>query len=428
MKRAVASATKNVKKNIAKPVTGNKAASNGGIHDIPVTGNKAASNGGVHDIPVTGNKAASNGGIHDTPVTEATKCETTVPEEVEEVLPVAKTPRKRESKKKFPVVAVVTPDGIEGCFMSESRRPLIAHLPIKSTEVIFYDVPISYDPKPPGEPKPYDGEFEVYETTSETVQHQDTIYENAPESTSAPTLESATLTTPTSASATAPPSPSATPEFSKAELLVSFKNTNKSQSLPESTKVACFWCCNQFEGRPCVIPIREEKGIYEVYGNFCCPECSLAYILDERDDSHVKWEKISLLHRIYGACVSPGGGRIYPAPARNTLEMFGGTLTIDNYRKTIRDGKVRIDIHLPPMISILATMDTKPIDFYETTIPKSFVPLNNERVQKVEEGLRLKRSKPLKDRESTLDAVMNLQIRRLPSVNPLNLTGANAFM
>ena len=395
MKRALTSATKNVKKNIAKSVTGNKVASNGGVQDTSVTSSKAASNGGVQD--------------------------TTVTEEVEEPLPAVKTPRKRESKKKFPVVAVVTPDGIEGCFMSESRRPLIAHLPIKSTEVVFYDVPISYDPKPPGEPKPYDEEFEVYETTSETVQHQDTIYEDAPESTSAP----APATTP--ASASTPTSVSATPEFSKAELLVSFKNTNKSQSLPESTKIACFWCCNQFEGRPCVIPIREEKGIYEVYGNFCCPECSLAYILDERDDSHVKWEKISLLHRIYGASVSPGGGRIYPAPARNTLEMFGGTLTIDNYRKTIRDGKVRIDIHLPPMISILATMDTKPIDFYETTIPKSFVPLNNERVQKVEEGLRLKRSKPLKDRESTLDAVMNLQIRRLPAVNPLNLTGADAF-
>ncbi len=352
-----------------------------------------------------------------------------VTEVIEEAAPVVKPVRKRESKKKFPVVAVVTPDGIEGSFMAEARRPLIAHLPIKSTEVVFYDAPISYDPKPPGEPKPYDEEFEVYQTTSDTVQHQDTIYEEAPETDSASASASATAPVDTG-SATAPASPSsasAIPEFSKAELLVSFKNTNKSQSLPDSTKVACFWCCHQFDGRPCVIPIREEKGVYEVYGNFCCPECSLAYILDERDDSHVKWEKISLLHRIYGASVAPNGGRIYPAPARNTLEMFGGTLNIENYRKTIRDGKVRIDIHLPPMISILATMDTKPIDFYETTIPKSFVPLNNERVQKVEEGLRLKRSKPLKDRESTLDAVMNLQIRRIPAVNPLNLTGADVL-
>ncbi len=354
----------------------------------------------------------------------------TVVEEVVEDTPAVKPVRKRESKKKFPVVAVVTPDGIEGSFMAEARRPLIAHLPIKSTEVVFYDVPISYDPKPPGDPKPYDEEFEVYETTSETVLHQDTIYESAPPAESAVVSTStASTNTNSSQSASAPPTPSsATPEFSKAELLVAFKNTNKTQSLPDSTKVACFWCCHQFESRPCIIPIREEKGVYEVYGNFCCPECSLAYILDERDDSHVKWEKISLLHRIYGPSVAPNGGRIYPAPARNTLEMFGGTLNIENYRKTIRDGKVRIDIHLPPMISILATMDTKPIDFYETTIPKSFVPLNNERVQKVEEGLRLKRSKPLKDRESTLDAVMNLQIRRIPAVNPLNLTGADGLV
>jgi hypothetical protein len=64
------------------------------------------------------------------------------------------------------------------------------------------------------------------------------------------------------------------------------------------------------------------------------------------------------------------------------------------------------------MVSLLATLDTKPIDFYETTLVKSFVPLNTERVKKVEEGLRLKRSKPLKDKESTLDACMNLQIKR----------------
>ena len=369
------------------------------------------------------------------------KTKTILPVEAEEVEVVpepatavaAKPTRKRESKKKFPVVAVVTPDGIEGNFMGESRRPLIAHLPIKSTEVVFYDVPISYDPKPPNDPKPYDEEFEVYETTSDKIEHQETIYEDAPESADLPAADQ--FSVPAAAASGAPATPSATPvaesapsAFSKAELLVAFKNTNKSQTLPESTKVSCFWCCHQFEGRPCVIPIREEKGIYEVYGNFCCPECSLAYILEERDDSHVKWEKISLLHRIYGASVSPNGGRIYPAPARNTLEMFGGTLSIESYRKTIRDGKVRIDIHLPPMISILATMDTKPIDFYETTIPKSFVPLNNDRVQKVEEGLRLKRSKPLKDRESTLDAVMNLQIRRLPAVNPLNLTGIDGLV
>ena len=333
----------------------------------------------------------------------------------------AKPVRKRESKKKFPVVAIVTPDGIDGDFMIEPRRPLIAHLPIHSSEVLFHDAPLQYDPTPPGEPDPFDQGFEMYQTTSETITHQNTIFEAAPEI----CVESATKSddgTKEETVRTAPATPAEPPSaFSKAELLVSYKNSQQTQTIPSSTIISCFWCCHTFDNQPCVIPIREEKGIYEVYGNFCCPECALAYILEERDDSHVKWEKISLLHRIYGASVAPSGGRIYPAPARTTLAMFGGTLSIDVYRKTMREGKVRLDIHLPPMISILATMDTKPIDFYETTIPKSFVPLNNDRVQKVEEGLRLKRTKPLKDKESTLDAVMNLQIRRVPVVNPVDL-------
>jgi hypothetical protein len=329
--------------------------------------------------------------------------------------------RKRESKKKFPVVAIVTPDGIEGNFLIEPRRPLIAHLPIRSTEVVFHDVPIQYNPNPPIEPDPFDEGYEVYETISDTIKQQETIFEAAPEHLQEESANAGADTDVGGQSQGTPTTASPPPAFSKAELLVAFKGSSQTQVIPDSTTVACFWCCHAFEGQPCIIPVREERGIYEVYGNFCCPECALSYILDERDDSHVKWEKISLLHRIYGPSVAPGGGRIYPAPARMTLALFGGTLGIDAYRKTIREGKVRLDIHLPPMISILATMDTKPIDFYETTIPKSFVPLNGERVVKAEEGLRLKRSKPLKDRESTLDAVMNLQIRRVPIVNPFEI-------
>ena len=375
----------------------------------------------------TGSTAKKNvkKAIVESEATEVSPCEV-VEDTAVAITPAATKPvRKRESKKKFPVVAIVTPDGIEGTFMLDQRRPLIAHLPIHSSEVFFHDIPIQYDPKPPVEPDPFDQGFEIYQTTSETIKHQDTLFEAAPitigqgaagaqgsPQSDIVETEEAPITTPVNE----PLKP-----FTKTELLVSFKNMQQTTTLPESSTVACFWCCHTFEGQPCIIPIREEKGIYEVYGNFCCPECAFAYILDERDDSHVKWEKISLLHRIYGASVAPAGGRIYPAPARTTLAMFGGSLSIDAYRKTIRQGKVRLDIHLPPMISILATMDTKPIDFYETTIPKSFVPLNSDRVQKVEEGLRLKRTKPLKDKESTLDAVMNLQIRRVPVANPIGV-------
>jgi hypothetical protein len=63
------------------------------------------------------------------------------------------------------------------------------------------------------------------------------------------------------------------------------------------------------------------------------------------------------------------------------------------------------------MVSILATMDTKPIDFYDANLTKNVSETVKERLQKAEEVLRLRRTKPLKAWESTLDACINLKIK-----------------
>ena len=136
----------------------------------------------------------------------------------------------------------------------------------------------------------------------------------------------------------------------------------------------------------------------------------MASLFDSRQDSFARWEQLSLLNRIYGSS-SGTDGTLRPAPPRTILKMFGGPMTIDDYRSLIRKGKMRVDIHIPPMVSLLATMDTKPIDFYDSSLKNTVSPLLQETVSKAEEGLRLKRNKPLKDRESTLDSVMNIQIR-----------------
>ena len=84
-------------------------------------------------------------------------------------------------------------------------------------------------------------------------------------------------------------------------------------------------------------------------------------------------------------------------------------MTTDSFRKLCEERKIRVDVHLPPMVSILASMDTKPIDFYETSLRNTVasVPMTQ-----VSDGtLKLKRNKPLKDRESTLDACLNIQVR-----------------
>jgi hypothetical protein len=113
-----------------------------------------------------------------------------------------------------------------------------------------------------------------------------------------------------------------------------------------------------------------------------------------------RWERISWLHHIYAV---GDVKRIYPAPGRETLRIFGGPYEIDEFRGLCLSRKLRVDINYPPMASLLATMDTKPIDFYEATG-------KSDRVH--DNGLRLKRSKPLKEIENTLDACFMIQTSR----------------
>jgi hypothetical protein len=118
---------------------------------------------------------------------------------------------------------------------------------------------------------------------------------------------------------------------------------------------------------------------------------------------------MALLNRIYGeACKH---ARIFPAPSRSSLKLFGGPMTIEAFRKTVLQGKVRIDIQMPPMVSILGSLDTKPIDFYDISLTKNVMETVKERLDKAEQVLKLKRTKPLKAWESTLDACFNLKVR-----------------
>ena len=316
--------------------------------------------------------------------------------EIIEEKPVKKTTK----KKQFPVVAVITPDGIEGNLLSRARRPLIVHLPIQSREVTMNDMPIMYDPHPPTEAQPYDSQAD--NPFCDEVEY----VPSAPTETVVPVETGSTTATVTGAAAV--------PEIDfyslKSTLLVQFKESSEVKQVPARSDAACFWCCHAFTNRPVVLPIRDTGEYLTVMGNFCCPECAVSYLFDIRQDSHTRWEQLSLMHRVYGEACQ---GKIQPAPPRSVLSLFGGSLSIDEYRKLIRSYQVRVDLHLPPMVSILATMDTKPIDFYDAGLTKNVNETVKERLQKAEEVLRLRRTKPLKAWESTLDACLNLKIKSM---------------
>lgn len=316
---------------------------------------------------------------------------------------VVEEKQKRISKKKqFPVVAVITPDGIEGNLLQGVRRPLIVHLPIQTKEVSMNDMPITYNPLPPTEAQPYDSNIDnpFYDDMEQLEMNQ--IIHN-------PHVDEKEHNSEVSSTSKEPESNQPIDFYNlKETLLIQYKDTSEVKKIPESSDSACYWCCHSFSNRPVVLPIRDTGEHLIVMGNFCCPECAMAYLFDIHQDSHTRWEQLSLLNRIYTeAC----NGKITPAPPRTVLRLFGGSLSIQEYRQLIQSHKVRVDVHLPPMVSILATMDTKPIDFYDANITKNVSETVKERLQKAEEVLRLRRTKPLKAWESTLDACINLKIK-----------------
>ena len=316
------------------------------------------------------------------------------------VAPVAK---KTSKKKQFPVVAVITPDGIEGNLLQGNRRPLIVHLPIQSKNVPSNDMPIMYDPFPPLDAQPYDSNAD--NPFCEEVEQLSCV---ASEFQQIPVLQAHT---PPVATQQPHGVTEVEPEIDyytlKSTLLFQYKESSELKKIPENCNAACFWCCHSFTHRPVILPIRDTGEYLQVMGNFCSPECATSYLFDIRQDSHTRWEQQSLLYRLYGhAC----NNKIHPAPPRSVLTLFGGNLSIQEYRKLLQSQKVRVDIHLPPMVSILATMDTKPIDFYDSGLTKNVTETVKERLQKAEDVLRLRRTKPLKAWESTLDACINFKI------------------
>jgi hypothetical protein len=319
----------------------------------------------------------------------------------------------KKDKKPVQVVAIVTPDGIEGTFSPEPRRPLIVHLPFSSTEVNFSGDSIRYDPNPPPQPEPYDsqeGMSAYFQVNTETSTNDAAV------GVEQEGWKMGSATAAPSAAPVAAPAPVAvvpTESYQKIQLLSCY-SVKKGETFvpPAHTEVRCHWCSHGFEGRPCFLPTKEDFGTFHVYGNFCSPQCGLAFLLNEHLDPHVRWERMALLHRIYRS--GNKSGRLYPAPPRESLAAFGGPYSIEEFRGIMATAKERVDVIMPPMVSILGSLDTKPIDFYDSSLQNTFTQgFSLDRFKSWSEqggALRLKRSKPLKDHESTLDACMQIKI------------------
>ena len=322
--------------------------------------------------------------------------------------------KKGRAKKTPPIVASVTPTGIIGNFLGE-QRPLIVHLPIRPDEITFDKTPsmLTYDPSVPDLPTPYEetnAEYAFLETRSDPISTTLSIESVREQNSFARTVNDESTKKETL------PVKARTPAQYSEKLMVQYQESNRLQQLPHKTEIACFWCCHTFETPPCAIPSHILDELWHMYGNFCSPECAVAYLFKEKIDSHIQWERYALLNTLYSqdAEVSVGSPQgIRSAPPREVLRFFGGCMEIGEYRAILHERKIRIDVMSPPMISIIQTMDTKPIDFYDQNLKNIFV--KNDISHKYNapgaQGLRLRRSKPMKTKEASVEWAMRITVK-----------------
>jgi hypothetical protein len=160
----------------------------------------------------------------------------------------------------------------------------------------------------------------------------------------------------------------------------------------ESTDISCWWCVHPFSNSPFGLPIKFENNVYEVQGCFCSLNCAKAYNLKE--NNYRVSEINSLIEDFRRELFGVNSMPVITAPPRQTLTIFGGYLTIDDFRKEFYLMNKNI-IHLSPTVSPVR-------NFFEEEYHDKII-----RANPTGERLRLKRNTAPPQTSYKLDALLS---------------------
>jgi hypothetical protein len=118
----------------------------------------------------------------------------------------------------------------------------------------------------------------------------------------------------------------------------------------------CWWCCHPFETCSLSMPVSYNivTDIFEVYGIFCSFECMKAYNHNEHTAN--KMSQYSLISMLIAKTNINCESIIRCAPPRQMLTVFGGTMSITEFRKQFNTEEV-YNLHLPNMIRVNHTIE-----------------------------------------------------------------------
>lgn len=177
----------------------------------------------------------------------------------------------------------------------------------------------------------------------------------------------------------------------------------------QNTQIYCMWCCHAFDGIPVSIPQKYNNDKFYVYGNFCSFNCAASHIFSKNDD--YMWKQYNLLNTLQKKISNNNWKKIKLAPPKEVLKIFGGYMTIDEYREELLTGNTEFKVIEPPLISLVPKIEETYFKSQNNNLnKKKYVPIDNDLIDKAKISMKLKRDKPINNSKSTLHNFMDLKI------------------
>lgn len=188
-------------------------------------------------------------------------------------------------------------------------------------------------------------------------------------------------------------------------IMYQFVNANNEKKWPETTNIYCWWCCHPFQDMPCALPENYTKDKFHVFGCFCSFNCTAAYNFSKNDEN--MWERYTLLNLMYKKLFNSNFVKISCAPVRESLKIFGGYLSIEEFRDNCLKNDKTFMVIKPPLISIIPKIEENMS--YKNNKTNNLL-VNENILNKTHTSLKLKRNKPITNPNNTLQSFMDLKI------------------
>lgn len=217
----------------------------------------------------------------------------------------------------------------------------------------------------------------------------------------------------------------------------------------DSTDVCCWWCCHTFSTIPIGMPTNYKNNKFHVKGIFCGFSCMIAYkntlqinkkndstnmlinflfkkltgiMLISSIDNYKSFLKKSLKLDMFGSgenssilkdkyiesllllCCEP----LQPAPPKETLKIFGGELTINDFRKSTKEHKIFKLIEYPMFIerNYIEEIDIQNVKNINVNVFKNMLGINDTSVNS-NKNFNILNNKKVDDAKSRVELKIN---------------------